>query len=596
MHAAAIQPTTVLNTPAGRSAPGAPADNAFEAVLAALTPLIPAGHGDAPSSTAEASVASHVNPEAVTEEGGEVDDTSALPICLPFTLPMTSQHEQSAKAALPSDMLVNNDTSLPHSDKRPAAAAATAISAGGEVSQPFLAIAKHARASVDQATSAEADPEAGVFRGSQQPTALPEEAGSRATAAATMHEAAIDLRPGPAPGESPAGMSGSVQPVRTVPREHTRVSVPLGPEGNAGPIVAAANEGKVAPPSVPIMKAIANDGVQKVAADVPAAPRAYSPGDASMISSGSEGSRAAEPVALAMHEAATHSGSGESATCSFPATASSSQTGKMSELPAPWPAPEPAHAYGPQPLRAAWSQPDASGRRVEVGTTCDLSLHRNLAFASDVAPSPRQPGPPSDTKGAVTGELGAQVFIEASTGQPVVVAASPLALQPVQPSTYSTVLGGHMSSTQPAHAPLVQIADVIVAQRAGSTEIVLNPHELGRVKVTISGDSADLHVALVVERPETLDLVRRHAEILVRELRQSGVEQTRLDFMAQGDAQAGARGDQQGGRQSGGQPLPLADHRERGGRDVQDPSVPASPAASAASLARAGSTRIDIRI
>ncbi|MXI55115.1 hypothetical protein GRW02_25980, partial [Escherichia coli] len=103
--------------------------------------------------------------------------------------------------------------------------------------------------------------------------------------------------------------------------------------------------------------------------------------------------------------------------------------------------------------------------------------------------------------------------------QPLAAAALSFAV-PVAPSEASPAAIPLRAAAHAAHAPLVQIADVIVAQREGSTEIMLNPHELGRVKVTISGDSAVLHVGLVVERPETLDLVRRHADLLVRELRQ----------------------------------------------------------------------------
>lgn len=158
--------------------------------------------------------------------------------------------------------------------------------------------------------------------------------------------------------------------------------------------------------------------------------------------------------------------------------------------------------------------------------------------------------------------------------------------------------------TRPISVPatMAQIADVIVAQRDGTTEITLNPHELGRVKVTISGDSSDLQVGLIVERPETLDLVRRHADLLVRELRDNGVAQSRIDFTAQDDASRGSPA--QGGADRGGHGSAQRDP-SRAGSDrgdalhadtANDSGWPTKNAPGAARGGQAGSGRLDIRI
>ena len=151
-------------------------------------------------------------------------------------------------------------------------------------------------------------------------------------------------------------------------------------------------------------------------------------------------------------------------------------------------------------------------------------------------------------------------------------------------------------------ATMAQIADVIVAQRDGTTEISLNPHELGRVKVTISGDSSDLQVGLIVERPETLELVRCHADLLVRELRDNGVAQSRIDFTAQDDASRG--GPAQGGADRGGhgsaQRAPSHAGSDRGDALHADTANgsgwPMKNAPGAARGGQAGSGRLDIRI
>ena len=58
----------------------------------------------------------------------------------------------------------------------------------------------------------------------------------------------------------------------------------------------------------------------------------------------------------------------------------------------------------------------------------------------------------------------------------------------------------------------------------------LAPEELGRVRVemTATGDRMQIHLA--VERPESLDLLRRHGEQLLQEFRQAGIVGGSLTF------------------------------------------------------------------
>ena len=56
----------------------------------------------------------------------------------------------------------------------------------------------------------------------------------------------------------------------------------------------------------------------------------------------------------------------------------------------------------------------------------------------------------------------------------------------------------------------------------GTLEIRLSPEDLGRVRVTIVPGDLGLSVQLIVERGDTLDLVRRHIDILERDLLEQG--------------------------------------------------------------------------
>lgn len=59
-----------------------------------------------------------------------------------------------------------------------------------------------------------------------------------------------------------------------------------------------------------------------------------------------------------------------------------------------------------------------------------------------------------------------------------------------------------------------QIATAIRVAQEGAVEVALQPEELGRVKIAISPQDGGVAIAIQAERPETLDLMRRHLEVL----------------------------------------------------------------------------------
>lgn len=73
-----------------------------------------------------------------------------------------------------------------------------------------------------------------------------------------------------------------------------------------------------------------------------------------------------------------------------------------------------------------------------------------------------------------------------------------------------------------------QIGAQITQARAGTTEIVLDPQELGRVSLSLSSQDGAITVAIAAERPETADLIRRHMDHLSQELRQIGFAQVNV--------------------------------------------------------------------
>ncbi len=108
-----------------------------------------------------------------------------------------------------------------------------------------------------------------------------------------------------------------------------------------------------------------------------------------------------------------------------------------------------------------------------------------------------------------------------------------------------SVTAGPRAAQVTAQAPdlprsvAVQVAEA--AGRAGgerAVELHLRPAELGRVAISLtSGDGGGVSVSILAERPETLDLMRRHIGLLTQELQDLGYEATDFAF-DQGASQA----------------------------------------------------------
>jgi len=88
------------------------------------------------------------------------------------------------------------------------------------------------------------------------------------------------------------------------------------------------------------------------------------------------------------------------------------------------------------------------------------------------------------------------------------------------------------------HGAIQQLAVAIRRSEGGDIEITLEPEELGKVRLTLTPHDTRVAVSVMVERPETLDLIRRHIDALTNDLRQQGYSQVAFDF-AQGQNQQG---------------------------------------------------------
>ena len=134
-----------------------------------------------------------------------------------------------------------------------------------------------------------------------------------------------------------------------------------------------------------------------------------------------------------------------------------------------------------------------------------------------------------------------------------------------------------------AAAPVAQqvVGQVVVAITAAAEpklEIRLDPPELGRVEIRLTETESGVQAVVMAQRPETQDLLRRHAEQLAGELVAAGYGDVSLDF-AGGEAT------------SGGGERPGSDWIELGAAATSATPVAAAPSRAAASL-----TGLDIRL
>ncbi len=102
---------------------------------------------------------------------------------------------------------------------------------------------------------------------------------------------------------------------------------------------------------------------------------------------------------------------------------------------------------------------------------------------------------------------------------------------------------------------------------AQRVELQLNPVELGKVKMQMQPLDNIMVIHIVADRPETLDLLRRHADLLAQDFRDFGYGTTRVTFSGS-DQRADAGGNE-----------PAADRRrppddDSTGADMPDPGQP----------------------
>jgi len=99
--------------------------------------------------------------------------------------------------------------------------------------------------------------------------------------------------------------------------------------------------------------------------------------------------------------------------------------------------------------------------------------------------------------------------------------------------------GSASVTPETARNAATQIAAAITSSQGKTTEIVLNPEELGRVRLSLAVDDNAIVLNVVAERSETQDLLRRHMDQLAQEFRELGYASISFTFGEEkGEAQS----------------------------------------------------------
>lgn len=113
-------------------------------------------------------------------------------------------------------------------------------------------------------------------------------------------------------------------------------------------------------------------------------------------------------------------------------------------------------------------------------------------------------------------------------------ASSSTPLQDLRRTLQETVTLHRMGEAPPPAER--QMAAAISASASGRTDILLDPQELGRVRLSLEGDELALVLTIQAERADTADLLRRNADILLQEFRDAGYANLTFTFADPGQS------------------------------------------------------------
>lgn len=176
----------------------------------------------------------------------------------------------------------------------------------------------------------------------------------------------------------------------------------------------------------------------------------------------------------------------------------------------------PVGAHRPAPGAAGPSGEDAAAETAPADPEPALPRAASTAPATATPPPPTPAVQPPATTGAE-----AEAFLGTASGR-LDAAHDPARLVSLAPR------GAALAQAPREVAGQITLA--IAQATQPQVELRLDPPELGRVSIRLTPVQGGLEAMVLAERPETQDFLRRHADVLQRDLDAAGYESVSLDF------------------------------------------------------------------
>lgn len=189
-------------------------------------------------------------------------------------------------------------------------------------------------------------------------------------------------------------------------------------------------------------------------------------------------------------------------------------------------------------------QPTSQSGPIAVKATPHLTERRSTARFE---PMPAQvTAPPTEAPKLAAPLVPWQAIAPAPLDQPT--SKETLAIDPISGEPRVSSLAAHTSGSgsiqRPELPPQIarQLAEAIQQNPNRPVEITLKPHELGAVRLSVQQAEMGIIVNLTAERPETLELMRRHIDQLGQDFQAMGYANIAFSF-AEGEAGTDAQSD-----------------------------------------------------
>lgn len=185
--------------------------------------------------------------------------------------------------------------------------------------------------------------------------------------------------------------------------------------------------------------------------------------------------------------------------------------------------------------------PDASApplpAAVQQGQVATAAAQNSSQVAAPAPANPRSDGatpfvaPVPDAQ-PLAAEAEPPLMVSPDVGQPD---SGFITSAPAVNAALSPAVNPNTAGAAPYLAPT--IIEMTRAGNDGPVELALAPEELGRLTISLQQEGDFVRVSMMAERPETLDLLRRHAGDLLADLRQSGFSGASFSFGQGGQQQ-----------------------------------------------------------